>query len=573
MKKNITINMQGRLYAIDEDAYNLLKQYEDSLRNYFANKEGGHEIVDDIEARIAELFDEVVARGKVAIDINDVESIVTRMGAPRDMDEPQDEGADENGSDGNPNEQENGTQTNARTAFETLKRFIFRSDRRLYRDIANKKVSGVMAGLAHYYGGDVTWWRIGALVIPLLFMMWHMPQVMFGMVVAYFILVITLPPAFSPADRLQMNGRDVNPQNLAEEVTADNASQMQQQPNTRPGCVGALGEIIIFGIKLVMFLVAAAIITGCFWLLVMLLLLLFAPTLVMFESQGLAFPWTEHPWVGTIGVVSVAMFIVLAIYGLMSIWRSHRNQQSGLSAGSRWALALLLLASLTGVMTCGTIIVNNLIEQSDRFTDTLHNQHVKSHTHNGFYVDDDEWEYLTNNGWTIKQGAHCHDRYTKRGDYYTGNSHRRYLDCYDENGQQLYQVERTDSLLEKGSYTLTAVVRADGPGAYIYAIADGKTYKVEIPAEGNTGGTLWQEAKATKNLMEADSTKLGGNNRLVQIAEANDGNGYGWCTVSIKGIHSKSGRISYGLTTVPSITKNQFYGTWFSATDFHLAKQ
>lgn len=134
-------------------------------------------------------------------------------------------------------------------------------------------------------------------------------------------------------------------------------------------------------------------------------------------------------------------------------------------------------------------------------------------------------------------------------------------------------MERTDSLLQKGSYTLTAVVRTDGPGAYIYAIADGKTYKVEIPAEGNTGGTLWQEAKATKNLMEADSTKLGSNNRLVQIAEANDGNGYGWCTVSIKGIHTKNGRISYGLTTVPSITQNQFYGTWFSATDFHLAKQ
>ena len=305
----------------------------------------------------------------------------------------------------------------------------------------------------------------------------------------------------------------------------------------------------------------------------MLLLLLFAPTLVMFESQGLAFPWTEHPWVGTIGIVSVAMFIVLAIYGLMSIWRSHKNQQSGLSSGSRWALALLLLASLTGVMTCGTIIVNDLLEQSDRFTDTLHTQHVKSHTHNGFYVDDDEWEYLTNNGWIIKQGTHCHDRYTKRGDYYTGNRKRRYLDCYDENGQQLYQVERTDSLLQKGSYTLTAVVRADGPGAYIYAIADGKTYKVEIPAEGNTGGTLWQEAKATKNLMEADSTKLGSNNRLVQIAEANDGNGYGWCTVSLKGIHTKNGRISYGLTTVPSITQNQFYGTWFSATDFHLAKQ
>ena len=43
--------------------------------------------------------------------------------------------------------------------------------------------------------------------------------------------------------------------------------------------------------------------------------------------------------------------------------------------------------------------------------------------------------------------------------------------------------------------------------------------------------------------------------------------------MSIKGIHTKNGRIIYGLTTVPSITQNQFYGTWFSATDFHLAKQ
>lgn len=87
MKKNITINMQGRLYAIDEDAYELLKQYEDSLRGYFSSKEGGHEIVDDIEARIAELFDDVVASGKAAIDIADVQRIISRMGNPQQMDD------------------------------------------------------------------------------------------------------------------------------------------------------------------------------------------------------------------------------------------------------------------------------------------------------------------------------------------------------------------------------------------------------------------------------------------------------------------------------------------------------
>ena len=36
MKKNITINMFGSLYAIDEDAYALLKSYLENMRRYFS---------------------------------------------------------------------------------------------------------------------------------------------------------------------------------------------------------------------------------------------------------------------------------------------------------------------------------------------------------------------------------------------------------------------------------------------------------------------------------------------------------------------------------------------------------
>ena len=53
MKKNITINLCGRLFAIDEDAYEMLSTYEQSLRNYFRTREGGEEIANDIEERIA----------------------------------------------------------------------------------------------------------------------------------------------------------------------------------------------------------------------------------------------------------------------------------------------------------------------------------------------------------------------------------------------------------------------------------------------------------------------------------------------------------------------------------------
>ena len=69
MKKNITINLCGRLFNIDEDAYEMLSTYEQSLRNYFRSREDGEEIAEDLEARIAELLDEVKAQGTEAITI------------------------------------------------------------------------------------------------------------------------------------------------------------------------------------------------------------------------------------------------------------------------------------------------------------------------------------------------------------------------------------------------------------------------------------------------------------------------------------------------------------------------
>ena len=60
MKKVININFQGRVVPIEETAFELLKQYTDSLRVYFANEEGRDEIINDIESRIGELFQESV---------------------------------------------------------------------------------------------------------------------------------------------------------------------------------------------------------------------------------------------------------------------------------------------------------------------------------------------------------------------------------------------------------------------------------------------------------------------------------------------------------------------------------
>ena len=49
MKKNITINLFGQLYNIDEDAYELLEKYQKNIRSYFSRREGGEEVADDVE--------------------------------------------------------------------------------------------------------------------------------------------------------------------------------------------------------------------------------------------------------------------------------------------------------------------------------------------------------------------------------------------------------------------------------------------------------------------------------------------------------------------------------------------
>ena len=86
MKKVININFQGQVIAIEETAYELLKQYIDSLKKYFSREEGGEEIVNDIENRIAELFGNRLKLGINCITDEDVQSIISSIGRPEDFD-------------------------------------------------------------------------------------------------------------------------------------------------------------------------------------------------------------------------------------------------------------------------------------------------------------------------------------------------------------------------------------------------------------------------------------------------------------------------------------------------------
>jgi hypothetical protein len=72
----------------------------------------------------------------------------------------------------------------------------------------------------------------------------------------------------------------------------------------------------------------------------------------------------------------------------------------------------------------------------------------------------------------------------------------------------------------------------------------------------------------------ADSAANAGDHQYYQdIADANDGKGYGWNRVTIEGIKVAQGTVSYGVSTRSAFTGTAFGGQWVSATDFRLTHE
>ena len=144
MNKVININFQGRILPIEELAYEMLKQYIESLRNYFQNEEGRDEIINDIECRIAELCEDRLKKGDVCIDQSAINLIIASIGRPADF-EAQDGFEASNSADNHANNNHAHTQENDWSSTH---------QKRLYRDEQNKVLGGVCSGIANYFNID-----------------------------------------------------------------------------------------------------------------------------------------------------------------------------------------------------------------------------------------------------------------------------------------------------------------------------------------------------------------------------------------------------------------------------------
>jgi len=172
MNKIIKINLAGQAVSIDEQAYDSLSQYMRSLERYFINTESGKEILEDIEARIAELFFATLRSNDFISEIH-VQEAITLMGTAQDM------GAEDN------------DESQDSQAYKDPKR------KKLFRDKEDAIFGGVCSGIGAYYGLDTIAVRI---MFILLVMLAGAP------IVAYILLWAIIPAAITAQDRYRMHG-------------------------------------------------------------------------------------------------------------------------------------------------------------------------------------------------------------------------------------------------------------------------------------------------------------------------------------------------------------------------------
>lgn len=195
MNKTITSNIAGYVFHIDENAYDKLDAYLNTIRSYFKDSQGKDEIISDIEARLAEMLQERMTDAKQVVSLEDVNHVISIMGQPEAFldDDPETESWSENK-----------TQSTGTTS----------GTKRLFRDTENQVGAGVLSGISHYIGlSDPIWLRL-AFVLALF--------MSFGTaLIVYIILYVIIPEASTTAEKLQMRGESVTVSNIEKRVNEE----------------------------------------------------------------------------------------------------------------------------------------------------------------------------------------------------------------------------------------------------------------------------------------------------------------------------------------------------------------
>lgn len=335
MKRSFPVNINGRIYNIDEDAFTLLNNYLDQLRSTFPGEEG-REIVADIEARVAELFDERLSQGGQVIVLDDVNRVIAIMGRPEDLGE----SASDNFSQ------------NASGSAATPPPYVVeeRPLHKLYRNIDNKVLGGVLSGVATYFGSDPNPIRVLIIILTVLTAFWPC-------FIGYLIAWVVIPPADTPRRRLELRGEAVSVEAVGRGVLGSDA------PSTNGN--NSFGNILDVLAKCAMGLIGIA--AGCCGLAVVLGILCIIGVLIAlpFSSEISMEMMNAFPNGGTILALVCGLFscfmillpcIALVWLSLYVIFGVHGCRSSLIVGGFvAWILIFVAVIVMGVILAAGPL--------------------------------------------------------------------------------------------------------------------------------------------------------------------------------------------------------------------------
>jgi len=223
MDKTHNISLGGFSFVIENNAADHLSSYLTKVRQSLGDSSDTEEILFDVEQRMAELLKARIQNTEV-VTLSDITYLIEVMGQPEQYVE----------TDGDTQSQK------------------FSPRRKLYRDIDRKNIGGVLSGLSYYFRIDVTLLRIIyilSIILNLSFLQFHFNGTILSFssfcILLYVILWIIVPPAKTTAEKLEMQGIDVNIDTLSSYKTINSFPKEKQwfRSSSNKMVAGVLGGL------------------------------------------------------------------------------------------------------------------------------------------------------------------------------------------------------------------------------------------------------------------------------------------------------------------------------------------
>ena len=310
MKKTITVNLNGRVFTMDEDAYQLLDNYLHNLRIHFRKEEGAFEIVADFEARIEELLSEKLRLGYQVISIEHVEEVIARVGKPSDFSE---------------KEVEEEKQAQSQTFYQEVKKKFF-------RDSNDKMLGGICSGIAIYFGWDV-------LAVRILFVILAFAS-SFTIVLIYLLAWIFASEAKTAEQKLQMQGKPITVENIGKTVASETEKPAE---NGNRGCLAGFLKVLLVGFGCLVGL------PFLFALLAFAIMLFFIP--FGLEDPRLIFPFFDNgtvfmPGNPLLAIVPFFFIVGIPLIALIYATIAHLAKLKPVSKMVKWTSLLIWIAAV-----------------------------------------------------------------------------------------------------------------------------------------------------------------------------------------------------------------------------------